>query len=205
MPAGRDDDTSAAMAWHQALARRFPELAPASLTTLAGQARRETPAAQVTLLAAGDVWRHAFWVERGMLRLCYIDSEGRESNKNFHAEDAFIWPVTEAMQREPAAFFIAALNPATVWRLPYAALQAEVGELPSWTALRLQALAGLLDDKMRREQTFLQCTARQRYEALLRERPEWTGRIPLRHLASYLGMTDVSLSRLRAEMGLIEG
>ena len=68
MPAGRDDDTSAAMAWHQALARRFPELAPASLTTLAGQARRETPAAQATLLAAGDVWRHAFWVERGMLR-----------------------------------------------------------------------------------------------------------------------------------------
>ncbi|SDZ65129.1 cAMP-binding domain of CRP or a regulatory subunit of cAMP-dependent protein kinases [Variovorax sp. YR266] len=191
--------------WQQALARRFPELAPASLAALVAQARSEPLDAHQTLLAAGSAWQHAFWVERGLLRLFYIDSEGRESNKNFHAEDAFIWPVTEMMRREPAAFFIAALTPATVWRLPYGALQASVGALPSWTALQLHALAGLLDDKMRREQVFLQCTARQRYEALLRERPEWTGRIPLRHLASYLGMTDVSLSRLRAEMGLIDG
>lgn len=201
MPAAPD----AAAAWRRALSRRFPELAPATLAALAVQARREPLEAHATLLAAGSVWQHAFWVERGMLRLFYIDSEGRESNKNFHAEDAFIWPVTETMRREPAAFFIAALTPATVWRLPHAALQAVVDALPSWTALQLHALAGLLDDKMRREQVFLQCTARQRYEALLRERPEWSGRIPLRHLASYLGMTDVSLSRLRAEMGLIEG
>lgn len=198
-------DASATAAWREALGRRFPEMAPASLAELAAQARREPLQAHATLLAAGSVWQHAFWVERGMLRLFYIDSEGRESNKNFHAEDAFIWPVTETMQREPAAFFIAALTPATVWRLPHAALQSAVDALPSWTNLRLQALAGLLDDKMRREQVFLQCSARQRYEALLRERPEWAGRIPLRHLASYLGMTDVSLSRLRAEMGLIDG
>jgi len=194
-----------AAAWHEALSRRFPELAPASLNQLAAQARREPLQPHATLLAAGSVWQHSFWVERGMLRLFYVDSEGRESNKNFHAEDAFIWPVTEAMRRESTAFFIAALVPATVWRLPYAALRATVDGLPSWTALQLHALSGLLDDKMRREQVFLQCSARQRYEDLLRERPDWAGRIPLRHLASYLGMTDVSLSRLRAEMGLIAG
>ena len=196
---------SAGHAWAQALARRFPELAPAALAALAGQAQRTTLTAHATLLAAGEPWQHAFWVEQGLLRLFYIDSEGRESNKNFHAEDAFIWPVTDLLRREPAAFFIAALVPAIVWRLPYAALEAAVAHLPSWTALQLHALAGLLDDKMRREQVFLQCTARQRYEALLHERPEWTQRIPLRHLASYLGMTDVSLSRLRAGMGLNDG
>ncbi len=196
---------SSSHAWTQALSRRFPELEPAALAALAGQAHRVPLGAHTTLLAAGAPWQHAFWVEHGLLRLFYIDSEGRESNKNFHAEDAFIWPVTDALRREPAAFFIAALVPATVWCLPHAALEAAVAQLPSWTALQLQALAGLLDDKMRREQAFLQCTARQRYEALLRERPEWMGRIPLRHLASYLGMTDVSLSRLRASMGLIDG
>lgn len=204
MPA-TPDPPSATAAWQRALARRFPELAPATLALLATQGRRTPLAAQATLLAAGSVWQQAFWVESGVLRFFYIDNEGRESNKNFHVEDAFIWPVTKAMQSEPVAFFISALTSAAVWRLPYPALQAKVGDLPSWTALQLHALAGLLDDKMRREQVFLQCTARQRYEALLDERPEWTGRIPLRHLASYLGMTDVSLSRLRAEMGLIGG
>ncbi|MET3493120.1 Crp/Fnr family transcriptional regulator [Variovorax boronicumulans] len=196
---------SSSHAWTQTLSRRFPELESAALATLAGQAHRVALDANATLLAAGAPWQHAFWVEQGLLRLFYIDSEGRESNKNFHAEDAFIWPVTDVLRREPAAFFIAALGPATVWCLPYAALDSSVARLPSWTALQLHALAGLLDDKMRREQVFLQCTARERYEALLRERPEWVRRIPLRHLASYLGMTDVSLSRLRAGMKLIDG
>ena len=189
----------------QALVRRFPELDACALAALAGQAQRTTLAPHATLLPAGAPWQHAFWVECGMLRLFYIDRDGRESNKNFHAEDAFIWPVTDTLRREPAAFFIAALEPSAVRCLPFAALEAAVAGLPSWAALRLQALAGLLDDKMRREQAFLQCTARERYEALLRERPEWARRIPLRHLASYLGMTDVSLSRLRASMGLIGG
>lgn len=192
-------------AWHAALARRFPELDAGSLTALAGAARRETLAPHAVLLAAGNAWRHAFWVERGLLRLYYLDAEGREYNKNFHAEDAFVWPVTPLLRDEPAAFFIAALEPAVVRCLPCDALEAAVAALPSWTALRLAALAGLFDDKLRREQAFLQCDARARYEALLRERPDWARRIPLRHLASYLGMTDVSLSRLRAEMGLIAG
>lgn len=113
--------------------------------------------------------------------------------------------MTEGLRREPAAFFVTALEPTQVWCLPYPALEAAVAHCPSWTALQLAALAGLVEDKMRREQSFLQCTARQRYEALLRERPEWARRIALRQLASYLGMTDVSLSRLRAEMGLIDG
>ena len=52
-------------------------------------------------------------------------------------------------------------------------------------------------------QAFLQQDAQQRCQSLLDEHPAWSGRIPLRHLASYLAMTDVSLSRLRAGMGLI--
>lgn len=192
-------------AWTDALARRFSELAPPALAGLARLAHPRPLQRHGTLLAAGARWRDAFWVERGLLRLYYIDSEGGESNKNFHAEDALIWPVTEGLRRDPAAFFVAALEPTLVWCLPYAALEAAVAHCPSWTALQLRALAGLVEDKMRREQSFLQCTARQRYEALLRERPEWAQRIALRQLASYLGMTDVSLSRLRAEMGLIDG
>lgn len=49
---------------------------------------------------------------------------------------------------------------------------------------------------MRREQQFLQCSATQRYEDLCASRPQWLVHIPLRHLASYLGVTDVALSRI---------
>lgn len=71
---------------------------------------------------------------------------------------------------------------------------------PAWSALVQQTLAALLDDKMRREQQFLQCTATQRYQALCSERPDWLAQVPLRHLASYLGITDVALSRIRRRL-----
>ena len=186
-----------------ALMKRFPEFTSAEAQSLATHARCKTPKRDEPLLQANEFWRDAFWVERGALRLFYIDSLGAESNKNFHLEDALIWPVAPFLRDEPMSFFVAAPEPTAVHCLPYDALEQNVRAMPSWTGLQLKALSTLVEDKMRREQTFLQHSARQRYEAILQTRPDWAQRIPLRHLASYLGMTDVSLSRLRAEMGLI--
>jgi hypothetical protein len=94
-------------------------------------------------------------------------------------------------------FWIDAIGKARIWALPWADWQAASAHIPAWQALERRTLAALLDDKMRREQQFRQCTAAQRYEALCAARPEWLTRIPLRHLASYLGITDVALSRIR--------
>lgn len=190
-------------AFVSALMKRFPELDRAEAQSLATHGRSKALKRDEPLLQANEFWRDAFWVERGALRLFYIDVDGAESNKNFHLEGALIWPVAPFLRDEPVSFFVTALEPTTVHCLPYEALEQHVGTMPSWAALQLKALSILVEDKMRREQTFLQHTARQRYEALLQMRPDWAQRIPLRHLASYLGMTDVSLSRLRAEMGLI--
>ena len=188
-----------------ALAARLPDLEAAACLALATQARRRTLGKGESVLEAGQSWNDAIWVERGALRLFYLDAEGAEWNKNFFLDDAFLWPVTPWLRTTPAGFFIAALEPVTVWLLPSDTLAQAAESLPSWTAWQLHVLALLLQDKMQREQRFLQCTGRERYEALLQEHPAWPGRIALRHLASYLGMTDVSLSRLRAEMGLIRG
>ena len=79
------------------------------------------------------------------------------------------------------------------------------GHAGTEAALEHRVLCALLDGKMQREQEFLQLSARQRYASLLEQHPEWADRIALKHLASYLGVTDVSLSRLRSEMGLIKG
>ena len=105
-------------------------------------------------------------------------------------------------------FHVEPLEDSVVWALP---LPIDPGEpLPSagwapWAALEHRVLCALLDGKMQREQEFLQLSARQRYASLLEQHPEWADRIALKHLASYLGVTDVSLSRLRSEMGLIKG
>lgn len=152
------------------------------------------------LLRAGERWVSLFWVETGVLRLYYLDRQGRSANKNFHLDGAMLWPLTPALAGEPVDFWIEAVTPARVWRVPAAGWQAACAGWPAWSALERRTLAMLLDDKMRREQQFLQCSATQRYEDLCQRRPAWLARIPLRHLASYLGITDVALSRIRRRL-----
>ncbi len=187
----------------QRLAQLLPGLAADTLQSIQALSRRRALAKGELLLAAGDRWRHLLLVEAGALRLYYLDAQGAEANKNFFLEGQPLWPVTPTLQQQPVGFFIAALEPATVHQMDHDRLCALLATQPPWTALRLQALAGLLDEKMWREQMFLQCDAQERYRQLLAARPRWCERIPLRHLASWLGMTDVSLSRLRAGMGLV--
>lgn len=152
------------------------------------------------LLRAGDRWSCLYWVESGTLRLFYLDRQGRSANKNFYLDRAMLWPLTPTLAGRPVDFWIEAVAPTRVWALPWPAWQAACADWPVWQALERRTLAVLLDDKMRREQLFLQCSATQRYQDLCARQPDWLARIPLRHLASYLGITDVALSRIRRRL-----
>jgi len=153
-----------------------------------------------SLLRAGDRWTSLFWVEHGALRLYYLDRQGRSANKNFYLDGALIWPLTPALADQPVNFWVEAVTPTRVWALPWTAWQSACADWPDWAALEHRTLARLLDDKMQREQSFLQRTATERYLDLCTQHPDWLSAIPLRHLASYLGVTDVALSRIRRRL-----
>ena len=173
---------------------------PPDLETQANGARNQSLANSEALLRAGDVWSHLLWVERGSFRLYYLDRQGRAANKNFYLEGAMFWPITPALAQSPSRFWVEALEPSQVWKLPWSSWQTTAQTFEPWQRLERQVLARLLEDKMDREQQFLQCTATERYQALLSAHPDWAKRIPLRHLASYLGITDVALSRIRRRL-----
>jgi CRP-like cAMP-binding protein len=187
-----------------ALTRRLGTL-PNAAIALCEAARPTRLARGQSLLRAGEHWFNLCWVERGALRLFYIDRNGAESNKNFFLDDSVFWPITPKLRDWPVGFFVDALEDTKAWLVPIEPLMHALANHDAWADVQRDTLCALLDDKMQREQAFLQTNARQRYEALLREHPAWADRIALKHLASYLGITDVSLSRLRAEMGLTKG
>ena len=173
---------------------------PPDLEAQANGAQGQSLANGEALLRAGDVWSHLLWVERGSFRLYYLDRQGRAANKNFYLEGAMFWPITPALAQSPSRFWVEALEPGQVWKLPWPSWQTAAQTFEPWQRLERQVLARLLEDKMDREQQFLQCTATERYQALLSAHPDWAKRIPLRHLASYLGITDVALSRIRRRL-----
>jgi CRP-like cAMP-binding protein len=173
---------------------------PPAADGLCGQARPIDLAKGEALLREGDRWQHLWWLERGALRLYYLDREGQAANKNFYLDGSMVWPITPVLRDRPVHFWVEALEPSRIWALPWGGWAAATQDFTPWQTLEHRVLAALLQDKMAREHAFLQLTATERYLALQAQHPDWLARIPLRHLASWLGITDVALSRIRRRL-----
>ena len=180
-----------------ALGQVLPALTATALADLAGDFTPLPLDKGQPLLRQGEVWRHALWLERGALRLYFTRRDGREFNKNFYLEGALLCPLTPAMWDAPSLFEIGALEPGRVWRADAGAWRARLDALGAWAPLRTELLARLVSHKLQREHELLTLDARRRYAAFRTREPRLAERIPLLHLASYLGITDVSLSRIR--------
>jgi CRP-like cAMP-binding protein len=148
------------------------------------------------LVPQGGRFTQVFLIQKGCLRLYFTRRDGREFNKNFYTSGV-VWPVTRAMRREPSLFGIAALESCNLWQAHVDDVSNVLEEQDEWQITQRKALAYMVTVKLQREHDLLALDGRQRYEQFLERFPELAKRIPLSQLATYLGVTDVSLSRIR--------
>jgi len=129
-----------------------------------------------------------------------VRRDGREFNKNFYAEGATICPLTPAMWGEPSLFAITAVETGRLWRADAARLREHWESDGHWPTLQRVLLERLVTHKLQREHDLLALDGRARYLTFRQRWPHLAERVPLLHLASYLGLTDVSLSRIRRDL-----
>ena len=139
-------------------------------------------------------------VLEGLLRHYYVDAKGRESVKAFRGPNELSASYAEMLQAKPSRSFIQALEPATLLCFDYATFNRLADQ-----SLELQRLARRLTEaqfvgKEQREHDFLQLSAEERYQQFVRERGDHLAHVPLHHIASYIGITPVALSRIRARL-----
>lgn len=148
--------------------------------------------------ALGAVW----FVEQGLLRSHFLNADGRERNCAFHAE--WQWAGMPPPRGAPgvATFAIQALERSKVLELSHAALADWLQQRPELQATLTDALLANLMALSRRESGLLMDSAEQRYVQFLADQPAVAGRLALHHLASYLGITNVALSRVRRRIRL---
>lgn len=182
------------------LQRLLPTLAPGDLDGLQALFRPRTHDKGEVLLAQGARWDNVYAVESGTLRMHLIARDGRDFNKNFHETGALVLPLTAEMEHEPALFAISALVRCVVWQAPVSTFRARLDALGRWEPLRTALLERLVGDKLRREHDLLTLDGTERYLRLCRERPALAAHVPVAQLASFLGLTDVSLSRIRRRL-----
>lgn len=152
------------------------------------------------LLRAGDQVKVFYFLVGGLLRYYYITEDGREFNKAFFREGQILGAYSGRGQGFICRFFVQALEDSELLVLPRALFEELYAKHPGWDRLgRIQAETVAMR-KTTREAEFLLDSAETRYRRFVRESPELSQRLSLRHIASYLGITDVALSRIRRRM-----
>ena len=148
------------------------------------------------LIVAGDHVDCAYFCIEGLFRMYYTHMDGREYNKSFVQENQFFTSYGAMVSGEPSYFSIQAIENAKIMVSPYALLERLMERSHMWERFIRKGVEQLYIKKEERERQLLFLTAEERYNVFHSQYPGLSGRIPQYHIASYLGITSVSLSRI---------
>ncbi|MEO1403415.1 MAG: Crp/Fnr family transcriptional regulator [Cyanobacteria bacterium J06635_1] len=154
------------------------------------------------LLDMGQVSDHIYFVVDGVLR-AVCDVDGREITRWFCFEGHFAAAYFSFVYRQPSEDKIVLATDAHLVSLSYGALQALSQHDAVWVDLNRRLLENYYTALLKRVMAFQTQSAAERYCSLLAEHPDIEVKVPLGHLSSYLGMSQETLSRLRAKRKLI--
>lgn len=146
---------------------------------------------------AGEHARYFGFVVKGLFRYFYVDMEGKERIKTFVKENEFVVSYASLITGTESAYYIEALEDSVVLQVDREPFLDGVEHDAFWGTISRKCIERLFVEKIRREASFLMEDAMTRYETFVSEHGDLHNRLRLKDIASYLGMTDVSLSRLR--------
>lgn len=153
-----------------------------------------------TLLNEGELSRYIYFVNKGCIRSYSMDKEGNEHVVQLAIEDYWIADLFSFTTQKPGALNIEAIEDSEVWMLPHAELDSLCGQIPGLEKyFRLLYQRAYVSLQQRLDHT-LSISAEERYRDLIEQQPHIATRVPLIYIASYLGITPESLSRIRKQM-----
>ena len=161
--------------------------------------RELTLAPRQSLWHAGDSPDLLIRVEQGLLRARVVLAEGREYIKEFYWEGDEFVDFHHLLSGEPARYSVEALEPCRLRLFRVSDLR----RLPLWDAWYQHLLQVQLRIKEEKEILLLTTGPEERYRHFLVHFPALDARLPDHQVAAYLGITPISLSRIRKRLNAI--
>lgn len=152
------------------------------------------------LLTAGKYSGSVWFIFRGLVRNFYLTPEGKEFNKSFITAPGFCGAMTEMLAGQPSRFSISALEPTTTIMIPIEWFNTAKQSIEVLQLMELRLAQQLALKKEQREAELLLDDAKTRYLLFKKDHPELEARVPAYHIASYLGITEVALSRIKRQL-----
>jgi CRP-like cAMP-binding protein len=152
------------------------------------------------LLHAGEVWTYHAFVTNGCLRTYTIDAKGAEHIINFAVENWWIGDRQSLTSGQPATYNIDAVEDTTVLLIKREEFDQLLHDIPALNELVNKILHKSFLTSQSRIHAAISYSAEEKYRDFLQKYPTLVTRIPQHMVASYLGMTTETLSRVRRKM-----
>jgi CRP-like cAMP-binding protein len=150
-------------------------------------------------LKEGRVCNEYLFLEHGFMRAFAHNTEGDDVTTNFYSGNHVVFEVSSFFNRTISKENIQALVESEGWFITYEQLNKLFHTLPEFREFGRHILVTGFSSLKTRMLSMITDTAEERYERLLKNNPEIFQHAPLKYIASYLGVTDTSLSRIRKE------
>lgn len=148
------------------------------------------------LTECNEVENHIYFIEEGIVRQYFISQE-REICLDFGFRHNLISAYVSFLTREPSLLCIQALTPVKALRIHYDAVQQLHNISKNSERFGRLVAEQLYRVKLQREMVLLSMSAEEKYRHMLQKRPEFIQMIPVKDIASYLGIHPETLSRIR--------
>lgn len=174
------------------LSRREEELVKAAFTPKRLRKRQ-------FFLQEGDVNRYTGFIVKGAMRQCCFDAKGAERTVNFYVEDHWADDRESFTLMTPSKYSIEAWEDTELLIITRQDMLELAVKIPL-----LREMMRNMDDRhaiaiQKRVSSAISCSAEQRYDNFVASYPQFMSRFPQHHIASYLGITKETLSRIRKQ------
>jgi len=155
---------------------------------------------KATILSPGETCRRLYFIKEGFTRAYYLSRSGKECTTWFMGTGQLMMSVFSFYSQRPASEWIQVLEPSTLQSISYQQLQAIYADFPEFN------LSGrIMTEKyyLLSEQRAIMLrttTPEERYEQLIESYPDIFEKASQKQVASYLGITHETLSRLRKKL-----
>lgn len=190
------------LAHYRAKVKRFAAFTDAEWELFAERLYLRRVNKRGVIASAGTVCTEVCFVHSGSVRF-FFTRDGLEISSYFCFQNDFVSSYSSFLKQTPGLLSVEAIEATELLCFSHASLQQLVRH-PT-TAYRMECFGRAIAEWLvccyeERTASFLTQTAEERYASLLHEQPLFLERIPQRHLANYLGVTPVSLSRIRRRL-----
>lgn len=170
------------------------------LPSIISKYRRVVYKKDALLLKEGQVEKSYWFIESGFVRSYVIDTSGTEITFNLYGPEDAVVDYPSMFFSSPTRENIHAVSDCVCWEIDFEDFQKLFHTIPSYRDQQRGLLVDSYFSLKERSISLIADQAKDRYLKLLRQKPLILQHVPLKYIATFLGVTDTSLSRIRKEI-----